>query len=249
MKFFKFQWVMILFAIAFSLSGCARYANESEFSKSSLSNTSDTEYAMKTNVNYHIVKRGETLFRIARLYGLNYRDIAAWNAIYPPYTIFPNQQLLIYTAPVGNVDYGKSYSRFVPANYQSEFDSPKTPYLTSSNYSGYYVSPSNYRTPYVVPLNVESSTPVYDTPSAILSSSDDSYYEESQGKSAFSVAPATKIPLRAIPQSNFHTVGKNENLASIAELYGLTTYDLAAWNGMNDSYTVYPGQQLLIVAP
>jgi len=49
---------------------------------------------------YHIVQRGETLYRISRRYGLNYRNIAAWNNIRPPYTIWPGQQLLIH-APSG----------------------------------------------------------------------------------------------------------------------------------------------------
>jgi lipoprotein NlpD len=41
---------------------------------------------------YHVV-RGDTLHTIAFKHGLDYRDIAAWNGIVPPYRIFAGQDL------------------------------------------------------------------------------------------------------------------------------------------------------------
>lgn len=49
---------------------------------------------------YHIVKRGETLFRIAWHYGLDYRDIAAWNHLKSPDLIMVGQRLRL-TPPGG----------------------------------------------------------------------------------------------------------------------------------------------------
>lgn len=43
----------------------------------------------------HQVQRGETLYGIARRYGLNFRDVARWNGIAAPYTIYPGQKLLL----------------------------------------------------------------------------------------------------------------------------------------------------------
>ena len=40
-----------------------------------------------------IVRRGDTLYGIAFRNGLDYRDVAAWNGIGPPYTIYPGQRL------------------------------------------------------------------------------------------------------------------------------------------------------------
>ena len=44
---------------------------------------------------YHVVKPGDTLYSIAWGYGYDYREIAAWNDIGPPYRIYPGQQLRI----------------------------------------------------------------------------------------------------------------------------------------------------------
>lgn len=44
------------------------------------------------------VRRGDSLHAIAFKYGLDYRDIAAWNNVRSPYTIFPDQVLRL-TAP------------------------------------------------------------------------------------------------------------------------------------------------------
>lgn len=40
-----------------------------------------------------VVKRGDTLYGIAFRNGLDVRDVAAWNGIGPPYTIYPGQKL------------------------------------------------------------------------------------------------------------------------------------------------------------
>ncbi|MBF6023744.1 peptidoglycan DD-metalloendopeptidase family protein [Lysobacter niastensis] len=43
-----------------------------------------------------VVKRGDTLYRIAFSNGINARDLAAWNGIAEPYTIQPGQRLKLY---------------------------------------------------------------------------------------------------------------------------------------------------------
>lgn len=41
----------------------------------------------------YLVRRGDTLYGIAFRHGLDYRDVARWNAIRSPYTIYPGQTL------------------------------------------------------------------------------------------------------------------------------------------------------------
>ncbi|HEY4582171.1 MAG TPA: LysM peptidoglycan-binding domain-containing protein, partial [Lysobacter sp.] len=52
-----------------------------------------------------LVQRGDTLYSIATRNGISVLDLASWNALAPPYTIYPGQRLYLYpggtrTAPV-----------------------------------------------------------------------------------------------------------------------------------------------------
>jgi len=49
----------------------------------------------------HEVVRGDSLYKIAFSYGLDYRDVAAWNNISSPYTIYPGQRLRLSPAGGG----------------------------------------------------------------------------------------------------------------------------------------------------
>lgn len=42
---------------------------------------------------YHVVSRGDTLYAIAWRYRLDYRKVARWNDIGPPYTIYPGDKI------------------------------------------------------------------------------------------------------------------------------------------------------------
>ncbi len=44
------------------------------------------------------VQRGDTLFGVASRNGIDYRDLAAWNNLREPYTIYPGQSLRLYPA-------------------------------------------------------------------------------------------------------------------------------------------------------
>jgi LysM repeat protein len=44
----------------------------------------------------------------------------------------------------------------------------------------------------------------------------------------------------------YHTVQSGETLSWIATLYSITLYDLMAWNGMNSSSILHPGDKLLL---
>jgi len=55
---------------------------------------SSGERARQGVVRYR-VRRGDSLDRIARKFGVSVRDIAAWNALDPKAYIFPNQELVL----------------------------------------------------------------------------------------------------------------------------------------------------------
>ena len=51
--------------------------------------------ATRPAVGEHVVQKGETLYAISFKYAVDFRDIARWNGIVDPYTIYPNQRLLV----------------------------------------------------------------------------------------------------------------------------------------------------------
>jgi len=42
------------------------------------------------------VQRGDSLYKLGRIHGVSALDIAFWNSIAPPYTIYPGQRLKLY---------------------------------------------------------------------------------------------------------------------------------------------------------
>lgn len=50
---------------------------------------------------HHYVRKGETLYSISFDYGQDYRDVAYWNGIRPPYTVHPAQRLRVYPLSPG----------------------------------------------------------------------------------------------------------------------------------------------------
>lgn len=52
------------------------------------------------SLGQHRVQGGETLYAISFRYGLDYRDVAEWNALKPPYTIYQGQVLRV-VPPLG----------------------------------------------------------------------------------------------------------------------------------------------------
>jgi lipoprotein NlpD len=52
---------------------------------------------------YHVVSKGETLYSIAWEYGHDVRDVARWNKIRAPYTIYPQQKIRLRPRPAPTV--------------------------------------------------------------------------------------------------------------------------------------------------
>ena len=48
-----------------------------------------------------VVQRGDTVYRIATSHGISALDLAMWNDIRPPYTIYPGQHLRLYPSERG----------------------------------------------------------------------------------------------------------------------------------------------------
>lgn len=81
-----------------------------------------------------IVQRGDTLYGIAFRNGIDYRDLAAWNRVGPPYTIYPGQRLHLY--PGSDADRGAVAAAPRPARPSSRppvsTPRPATPTVASN---------------------------------------------------------------------------------------------------------------------
>ncbi len=65
--------------------------------------------------DYRIVARGDTLYSIAWESGRDYKDLAAWNRIAPPYTIKPGQQIRLYPPGDARTAAGKAAPKKIEA--------------------------------------------------------------------------------------------------------------------------------------
>ncbi len=72
-----------------------------------------------------VVQRGDTLYRIAMENGLVMRDLAAWNGISAPYTIYPGQRLVLY--PKSGAAVASQSNRPAPAQSATTVKSTPAP--------------------------------------------------------------------------------------------------------------------------
>jgi len=56
----------------------------------------DDKQPVENRPSYHLVKSGETLDSIANKYGVPSPDLAKWNGIGPPYTVWPTLELTLF---------------------------------------------------------------------------------------------------------------------------------------------------------
>jgi lipoprotein NlpD len=59
----------------------------------------DRETSTMPADGYYRVRRGDTLYTIAFRFGLNHAELARWNGIRSPYTIYPDQRLRLAAPP------------------------------------------------------------------------------------------------------------------------------------------------------
>jgi lipoprotein NlpD len=77
-------------------------------------------------VAHHVVQPGETLYSIAWRYGHDYREVARWNGIRAPYTIFRGQKLRV-RPPVGKTAAANAKPRTKPATAPRNKSRPVAP--------------------------------------------------------------------------------------------------------------------------
>jgi LysM repeat protein len=186
----------------------------------------------------YIVQPGDYLNGLALQFGLSWQDLADWNRLDPPYTIFAGQQLIV--APVENVE-------------PTEPETPEVPVVEppASKPDVYTITPGDTL------LNIAAR---FDTTWQQLAATNGLRYpyfiypqQEMQLPPAAPVTaeaepvdqPVEPVPVEpAAPET--YTVQHGDGLMAVAEQLGLDWQELAALNGIDYPYTLYPGRILLL---
>jgi lipoprotein NlpD len=59
------------------------------------------------NPDFHTVRQGDTLYSVAFLYGYQIEELALWNELSPPYTIYKGQRLRLKPPPARSVPHAR----------------------------------------------------------------------------------------------------------------------------------------------
>lgn len=183
--------------------------------------------------HHHTVQRGDTLYNVAHRYRQGVADIARWNNLQPPYTLFLGQRLLVVPPGIATTSHVKPMSTVGSSEtlYHS-ISAGDTLYSISKMY-GYSVDQiatwNSLHPPYnnlKVGTNLRVSPSTQKTMAAV------------QNQWTINVPTSTTVQ---------HVVKEGETVYSIARRYGVTAFDLSVWNGIGKPYTIYPGQKLKII--
>ncbi|NJO17980.1 MAG: LysM peptidoglycan-binding domain-containing protein [Thioploca sp.] len=213
------------------------------------------------NEDQHIVQAGETLYAIATRYGYNFRDVAAWNNIEPPYNLKVGQVLIISPPPGWQPNSGTtlsprsslSPSPTTPLPVQPSIE-PTAPVAEGEDYHivqpgdtlfslarhyGFGVVDIAAWNGLQPPYNLKAGqqlriTPPEDVPISTPAN------KEGEGNNSDS---------DQANYSDYHVVSTGETLYSIARNSGHSVEELAAWNRLESPYYLSLGQKLRLTSP
>ncbi len=218
-------------------------------------------------VQTHVVQPKESLYGIARLYGLDYKMIAAWNNIAPPYTIHPGQSLRLAATGGGMV---AMPIPMTPITEAPRYYTVRAGDTVASIARAYNVTPqeliawNELAKPYT--LTPGQSLMVKPAPMtggaisapapAVVATSGETIIIDGRAVPLIPAGewnPSAPVSVPSVPADTggtFHTVKSGETMYSIALQYNLTLQELAAWNGMAQPYPpLQIGQQLRVSRP
>lgn len=178
------------------------------------------------NFAYHTVRRGETLGRIARRYGMTLRDLKFQNGLRNN-RIYPGQRIKVYGG-------GSSSNNYATNKTYSKEDLPETHKVRRGE------------TLYNIALKYGMSVNQIKAANNLRSSS---IYPGQRLKVKSAAKKNIARKSNGSPKNNFviHTVKPGETLGHIAENYGVLAREIRGWNGMRGSL-IHPGDKLKIAS-
>jgi peptidoglycan endopeptidase LytF len=202
---------------------------------------------------YHFVQRGETLYGIAQRYGRDYKALAHWNNIMPPYALNVGQSLRIdgpgdsMITPSMPQDSGIPETFPPPAPQSPEPSSEEGVHTVQAGETLFAIA-RNYE------LNVSDVAAWNNIEPPYHLSIGQRLIVSPSGNDDFLMGePPIPDPIGATPpvgvDRDYHLVLKGDTLYNIAKHYGFSVTDIAAWNGLQQPYILSLGQKLRVSPP
>lgn len=190
--------------------------------------------------NYvHVVKTGQSLWSIAVAYGVTIKEILAWNNLPDNYVLWPGDELviagsesrsLVTPTPLGNVVVA------APNTDGSIVHEVQAYQYLSTIAQAYGVSLDT-----ILALNYLKEDSTLSIGQKLVVRGPD----QTPTPTPLPLTPLQKLT-PAADGKYYHTVSEGQTLEWIANLYGVPLADLMAWNYLNDSSIIYPGNRLFL---
>ena len=213
-----------------------------------------TETPIIDTATYHTVERGETLYGVATRFGRDYKDVARWNNIPPPYALNPGQRLRI-DGPSDGSSPIPSYTPGIPVvsppppiSVPIEAPSIPTPAAPEGKHivqTGETLSSIARQYGYsfreVAAWNGIESPYALSIGQVLIVSPDLS--------PSLPIRPASPEPVSPAGDGDYHIVLPGDTLYKVAKHYGYSVIDVATWNALEQPYSLSIGQQLRVSPP
>lgn len=193
-----------------------------------------------SNGNYlHIVKPGQSFWSIAVAYGVTIKDILRWNNLSDSYVLQTGDKLTIAGSNSASVSTPTPLGNVVRATPDSQ---GRIVHVVEA-----YQNLSKIGEAYGVPVSrlLELNGITVETPLQIGQTLIIKGPDQTATPTLLPLSPLQKLTPSA-DGKYYHVVGEGQNPQWIADLYGISLSDLLAWNFMNTSSVIYPGEKLLL---
>jgi peptidoglycan endopeptidase LytF len=250
------------------LTGCLK---TKPFTPPSIPQAATYKTQSQPTIFHHAVQRGETLGNIANRYQVDYKQLANWNNIAPPYTIYPGQNLRLKKEATASQVPSSTIRVSYESSNQAE-KAEKAARVTRRKPRSYSSKKSNIKKQ---PNSQLKTTVLYHLvkPNETLFSIAQQYqkdYRQVAGwnnlSSPYTLTVGQRLRILSPPtntrssskksrtlttqsatrQNASHTVVAGDTLYSVANTYGNSLADIARWNNLQPPYTLTPGQVLQV---
>ncbi len=209
------------------------------------SNIVNVPKSARRNYLVHIVHRGESLYRIARRYGISIRDLAKANNISNRSRIYPGVRLRIPVSYSSN-DYYAYNTNTVKAVDNTQKNNIAQNSISGSTGGG-YVSPYLALNPDKQP---DSTNEISKGSSPVTAKNNTNISNDSS--TLLAAENPTDVQNALIPKGTVpvhYRVKQNESLLGIADLFNIRVIDLRNWNNIAYTEPIVVGQALTIYVP